>query len=89
MGLQGFAISETAGIRMPRQQPASLKEQVEEWRHVLTSLAEDFHYGDARVRPKKFPTTCTYCAQRLLCRVDAAAFEEEMDHDAITEAERD
>jgi ATP-dependent helicase/nuclease subunit B len=89
MGLQGFATSETAGIRMPRQRPANLEEQVKEWRYVLTSLAEDFYHGDARVRPKSFPTTCTYCAQRLLCRVDAAAFEEEMDTHAATEAERD
>jgi ATP-dependent helicase/nuclease subunit B len=89
MGLQGFATSETAGITMPRQRPSNLEEQVEEWRHVLTSLAEDFYHGDARVRPKSFPTTCAYCAQRLLCRVDAAAFEEEMDDDETTEAERD
>ena len=74
---------------MPRQRPANLEEQVEEWRQVLTSLAEDFYNGDARVRPKSFPTTCTYCAQRLLCRVDAASFEEEMDDEEATEAERD
>ncbi len=89
MGLQGFATSETAGIKMPRKHPANLEQQVEEWRHVLTSLAEDFYQGDARVRPKSFPTTCTYCAQRLLCRIDASAFEEEMDDDAATEGERD
>jgi probable DNA repair protein len=89
MGLQGFAISDESGIRMPKQRPVNLQEQVEEWRHVLTSLAEDFYNGDARVRPKHFPTTCTYCAQRLLCRVDAASFEEESDDDEATEAERD
>lgn len=89
MGLQGFATNETAGITMPRQHPPNLEQQVEEWRHVLISLAEDFYYGDARVRPKSFPTTCAYCAQRLLCRVDAAAFEEEMDDDDTAEAERD
>ncbi len=88
MGLQGFASSEMAGIRMPKQHPADLEEQVEEWRQVLTSLAEDFSNGDARVRPKDFPSTCAYCAQRLLCRVDAAAFEE-MDDEFATEAERD
>lgn len=89
MSLQGFATSETAGIKMPRHRPANLERQVEEWRRVLTSLAEDFYHGDARVRPKSFPTTCTYCAQRLLCRVDAAAFEEEMDDDGTTEVKRD
>ena len=89
MGLQGFAASETAGIRMPKQHPADLEEQVEEWRQVLTSLAEDFSNGDARVRPKNFPSTCTYCAQRVLCRVDPASFEAEMDDEFATEAERD
>jgi ATP-dependent helicase/nuclease subunit B len=88
MGLQGFAISDESGIRMPRQHPANLEEQVEEWRQVLTSLAEDFYNGDTRVRPKSFPTTCTYCAQRILCRVDAASFEEGIDDEA-TEAESD
>lgn len=89
MGLQGFSISEESGIRMPRQRPANLAEQVEEWRQVLTSLAEDFYTGDTRVRPKSFPTTCTYCAQRLLCRIDAASFEEAMDDEEATEAESD
>jgi probable DNA repair protein len=89
MGLQGFATSEGAGIRMPRQRPASLEMQVDEWRRVLTSLAEDFYYGDARVRPKSFPSTCTHCAQRLLCRVDAEALEAEGDDNEATEAERD
>ncbi|WP_348268949.1 PD-(D/E)XK nuclease family protein [Edaphobacter paludis] len=89
MGLQGFSISEESGIRMPRQRPANLAEQVEEWRQVLTSLAEDFYNGDTRVRPKSFPTTCTYCTQRLLCRIDAASFEEAMDDEEATEAESD
>lgn len=88
MGLQGFATSEAAGIRMPRQHPADLEQQVQQWRHVLTSLAEDFYNGDIRVRPKDFPSTCTYCAQRLLCRIDPASFEQDDDEEA-TEAERD
>jgi RecB family exonuclease len=75
MGLQGFATNEASGIRMPKQRPASLEEQMDKWRQVLTSLAEDFSNGDARVRPKSFPLTCAHCAQRLLCRVDAASFE--------------
>lgn len=87
MGLQGFSTSDRSGIRIPKQRPADLKEQVEEWRRVLTSLAEDFAGGDIRVRPKRYPTTCSYCAQRLLCRIDPASFEEELDDDE-TEAER-
>jgi ATP-dependent helicase/nuclease subunit B len=89
MGLQGFAISDESGIRMPKQHPENLDQQVDEWRRVLTSLAEDFYNGDIRVRPKSFPTTCTYCAQRILCRVDAASLEETTDEEEATEAERD
>lgn len=87
MGLQGFAVSETTGIRMPRRRPVSLEAQVDEWRRVLTSLAQNFYNGDARVSPKQFPTTCTHCAQRLLCRIDPAAFEE--DNDLALEDERE
>jgi RecB family exonuclease len=87
MGLQGFATSGDIGIRIPRQHPENLEQQVEEWRQVLTSLAEDFYNGDARVRPKSFPSTCTYCAQRLLCRIDAASFEQ--DDEEAAEAEHD
>lgn len=87
MGLQGFATSADIGIRIPRQHPEDLEEQVKEWRQVLTSLAEDFYNGDARVRPKNFPSTCTYCAQRLLCRIDAASFEQQGEE--ATEAEHD
>ncbi|MEO6817262.1 MAG: PD-(D/E)XK nuclease family protein, partial [Edaphobacter sp.] len=88
MGLQGFATSRDAGIRVPRQHPDDLEAQVAEWRQVLTSLANDFYHGDIRVRPKSFPSTCTYCAQRLLCRIDPASFDQEDDEEA-TEAERD
>lgn len=87
IGLQGFALDETTGIRMPRQRPASLAAQVDEWRRVLTSLAEDFYNGDARVNPKEFPSTCSYCAQRLLCRIDAAAFENQNGETAEGEGE--
>jgi ATP-dependent helicase/nuclease subunit B len=87
MGLQGFATSADAGIRVPRQHPPDLESQVAEWRQVLTSLAGDFYHGDIRVRPKSFPSTCAYCAQRLLCRIDPASFDQ--DDEETTEAERD
>jgi ATP-dependent helicase/nuclease subunit B len=44
------------------------------WRDVLTQLAEDFAAGRAEVSPKDPAETCSYCAQRLLCRIDPAAF---------------
>lgn len=88
MGLEGFATSEAAGIKIPREHPTDLEEQIQQWRHVLTSLAEDFYNGDIRVRPKDFPSTCTYCAQRLLCRVDPTLFEQD-DDEETAEVERD
>ena len=54
----------------------SFAAQVEEWREVLTSLAEQFSAGEAGVRPKSYPKTCTYCGQRLLCRVVGVSLEE-------------
>lgn len=65
-----------------------LSQLVEEWRHTLTRLAEDFALGKAEVRPKSFGVNCARCAQRLLCRVDPnslgasgedAAVEEDVD----------
>jgi ATP-dependent helicase/nuclease subunit B len=53
-----------------RDAPPDLTAQVVEWRRVLTALAEDFHSGNAEVRPKNYPDTCRYCQQRLLCRLD-------------------
>jgi ATP-dependent helicase/nuclease subunit B len=50
---------------------------VDDWRRVLANLAEEFHAGDARVAPKKYPATCDRCAQRILCRLDASLLEED------------
>jgi hypothetical protein len=54
----------------------SFAAQVDQWREVLTRLAEQFAAGDARVQPKSYPKTCQYCGQRLLCRVVGASLEE-------------
>ncbi len=54
---------------------ASLEEQIFAWREVLVRLAEDFHAGKAEVDPKKYPETCKYCAQRIVCRLDVDALE--------------
>jgi probable DNA repair protein len=88
-GLKGYAVND--GI-LPGK-PAKLKEaptlatQVEHWRTVLEGLAEEFHSGDARVRPKKYPKTCERCGQRLLCRLDVSLFEEGDDEDDSSETE--
>jgi RecB family exonuclease len=75
MGLHGFATSKDVLVKTAKLPPgvANLEEQVEEWRRVLTKLAEDFYRGDTRVHPKNYPVTCKHCGQRLLCRLDAAA----------------
>jgi ATP-dependent helicase/nuclease subunit B len=60
---------------LPKDKPKSrevttnLELQVEQWRDELIQLAHDFADGRADVSPKEWPVTCTYCAQRILCRV--------------------
>ncbi|HEY5056360.1 MAG TPA: PD-(D/E)XK nuclease family protein, partial [Acidobacteriaceae bacterium] len=56
---------------------------VEEWRGTLTQLAVDFAAGRADVRPKNFEVNCTRCAQRLLCRIERASLQSNVDEDAI------
>lgn len=79
MGLKGFAASEEILPRPLKLQHESLEAQIEEWHRILTSLAEDFFAGDARVRPKSYPITCSFCKQRLLCRLDPALLEDDLD----------
>ena len=86
-GLHGFATSKESGIRLAKLPAASLEAQVEEWRRVLTKLAEEFYNGDARVRPKNYPMTCKHCGQRMVCRLDVAAMDED-DDESATEEER-
>jgi ATP-dependent helicase/nuclease subunit B len=61
----------------------SLAAQVDEWREVLTSLANEFHAGNASVSPKHYPQTCEYCDQRLLCRLNPTS----LDADALDDLE--
>ncbi len=62
-------------LKMPAE---SLEAQQAEWRDVLEELASGFYAGDTRVQPKSFPKTCTYCAQRLLCRLNPNTLVEQM-----------
>ncbi len=66
-------------LKPDRLKTESFAAQVEEWRGVLTRLAEQFASGEAGVRPKSYPKTCTYCGQRLLCRVVGENLEETED----------
>jgi ATP-dependent helicase/DNAse subunit B len=76
MGWKGFAARDGVLLKPERLKTKNFAAQVEEWREVLTRLAEQFAAGDARVLPKSYPKTCEYCAQRLLCRVDGTMLEE-------------
>jgi ATP-dependent helicase/nuclease subunit B len=81
MGWKGFAAGEGVLLKPDKLKTESFAAQVDEWRDVLTKLAEQFVEGNAEVRPKIYPKTCTYCAQRLLCRVVGAALEETEDEE--------
>ena len=81
MALEGFAGKVTAQQKKSNRRSQSLEEQLDTWRSVLTNLAEDFHRGDARVDPKQYPRTCSNCAQRILCRLDPTAFDEDIDEE--------
>ena len=76
MGWKGFAAREGVLLKADRLKTESFAAQVEEWRGVLTKLAEQFAAGEAGVRPKSYPKTCAYCGQRLLCRVVGENLEE-------------
>jgi len=89
MELNGYEARKGVLPKSTRLKTGSLQEQVAEWREVLTSLAEDFHAGNARVSPKQYPSTCRYCEQRLLCRLDLTTLEadaiEDLTDDGDTE----
>jgi ATP-dependent helicase/nuclease subunit B len=70
-GMAWLGYQSEAGI-LPMKRPSTvdLDTLIEEWRHTLTTLAEDFANGRATVSPKDFATNCARCAQRLLCRVN-------------------
>ena len=77
------------GVKGLPAEAETLAELQTQWRSTLDQLASDFHAGDTRVRPKNFPGTCTFCAQRLLCRLDPNTLieelTEELDADEVSE----
>lgn len=73
MGLSGYQ-SEPGILPMAKRgHTRDLEAQREQWREVLTGLAEQFHAGYALASPKNYPDTCVFCRQRLLCRLDPSA----------------
>jgi ATP-dependent helicase/nuclease subunit B len=65
----------------------SLEAQIDKWKDVLTTLAENFHAGDARVAPKQYPSTCRYCDQRLLCRLDLSTLAADANEDFVDDSD--
>ncbi len=87
-GLKGYAVGDGVLPKASKLKEApTLQAQVERWREVLVTLAEEFYSGDARVRPKTYPGTCAHCGQRLLCRLDVSLLDEDDEHDDSSAAE--
>jgi probable DNA repair protein len=90
MGMAGYETAQSGILPKPSKLNApGLAIQVDEWRITLTSLAEEFHAGNASVSPKHYPQTCQYCEQRLLCRLNPSSLDpdilEEIDEDDALE----
>jgi hypothetical protein len=75
LSLKGFAVGPQV-LANPTKAALPFAAQLKDWRRVLTGLAEDFAAGYAQVDPKRYPDTCTFCGQRLLCRLNPASFAE-------------
>ena len=54
---------------LPEVEAGDLSKRLAEWRAVFEKLAREFLEGDAKVDPKTYPSTCTFCQLRPLCRI--------------------
>ena len=82
MAFESFLTKITSEKQAGKRPGLSFEEQLVKWRKVLEDLARQFYRGEARVDPKNYPITCTHCAQRILCRLNPAAFDEDLDEEA-------
>ena len=85
MGMNGYEAYDGVLPKGTHLKNGTLADQVENWRKVLTLLAEEFHTGSAQVSPKQYPSTCRNCDQRMLCRLNVAALEAEANEDFADE----
>ena len=83
MDMTGYSVSPHLLPHPSKMTTPSLEAQVEDWKRVLVSLAIDFHSGNATVDPKKYPTTCKHCTQRILCRLDTTLLEDDENASAV------
>jgi probable DNA repair protein len=81
MAFESFSQKITAKKPVQKKRELSFEEQLDEWQRVLEDLAQAFHSGNAEVDPKNYPETCKHCAQRILCRLNPAAFDEDLDEE--------
>jgi len=89
MEMNGYEARKGVLPKSTRLRAANLDAQVEEWCEVLTALAEDFYSGEARVSPKQYPSTCRYCEQRLLCRLDVTTLEADAIEELMADGDAD
>ena len=74
MKWQGLAANQSVLPSQKRQIIVDLELRKDDWKNVLTTLAEDFAAGRADVNPKSVTVNCDGCRQRLLCRIDPTTF---------------
>jgi ATP-dependent helicase/nuclease subunit B len=86
-GLKGYVAANDVLPKPSRLKAPSLKAQIDDWRRVLVHLATEFASGDACVAPKRYPTTCERCSQRMLCRLDVSLLEIDDADDVESNAE--
>jgi probable DNA repair protein len=79
MDLTGYTDHPNLLPKRARMDAATLPDQIELWREVLTTLAHAYASGDTRVDPKEYPETCQRCHQRILCRLDPTTLTEAPD----------
>ena len=85
MALHGHQSRENLLVKIAKMDFDTLDQQIEDWRSVLTTLAQSFADGDTRVLPNKYPETCRFCPQLLLCRLDPASLLVDPDEEAPEE----
>ncbi|MGW8227994.1 MAG: PD-(D/E)XK nuclease family protein [Gammaproteobacteria bacterium] len=52
------------------REASSWSDVLRDWRAIMERLGENFRSGEARVDPKQYPDTCTYCELKPLCRIN-------------------
>lgn len=82
MAFESFTGKITRRKQTRKKDTDALEEQLDQWRAVLEDLAQKFYRGDSEVDPKRYPETCAHCAQRILCRLNPAAFDEDLDEES-------